>query len=98
MKWRTIYSTGGKHKACGPNPALHLVLSSPAPCFYPAAVPSSLPLVKEQLHLYSPNYIWPFEGNRENKFDTPGLQGINRRMDEAENQIRDLEYKKERPH
>ena len=32
---------------CGPNPALHLVLSGPAPCFYPAAALSSLPLVKE---------------------------------------------------
>ena len=41
------YSTGGKHKARRPNPALHLVLSGPAPCFYPAAAPSSLPLVKE---------------------------------------------------
>ena len=50
----SIYSTDGKHKACGLNPALHLVLSGPAPCFYPMAVPSSLPLVKEQLHLYSP--------------------------------------------
>ena len=39
-----LYLTGGKHKACGPNPALHLVLSSPhlvstrrqhrAPCPY----------------------------------------------------------------
>ena len=42
-----LYCTGGKHKACRPNPALHLVLSVPAPCFYPAAAPSSLPLVKE---------------------------------------------------
>ena len=42
--------TGGKHKACGPNPALHLVLSGPSPCFYPAATLSSLPLVKEWLH------------------------------------------------
>ena len=47
--------TGGKQKARGPNLALHLVLSRRAPCFYPEAVPSSLPLVKEQLHLYSPN-------------------------------------------
>ena len=31
----------------GPWSALHLVLSSPAPCFYPVAAPSSLPLVKE---------------------------------------------------
>ena len=29
------------------NPALHLVLSRPAPCFYLVTVPSSLPLVKE---------------------------------------------------
>ena len=28
--------------------------SSPPPCFYLAAAPSSLPLVKEQLHSYSP--------------------------------------------
>ena len=47
-------STGGKHKARGPNPALHLVLSGPAPCFYLAAAPSFLPLVKEQLHFYGP--------------------------------------------
>ena len=49
-----LQSTGGKHKAHGPNLALHLVLSSPAPCFYPVAAPSSLPLVKEYLHLCSP--------------------------------------------
>ena len=67
--------------ACGLNPALHLVLSGPAPGFYPAAAPSSLPLVKEQLHLYSPkNHIRPFEGNHkadvapgENEFDTPAV-------------------------
>ena len=35
------------NKARGPNPALHLVLSGSAPCFYLAAAPSSLPLVKE---------------------------------------------------
>ena len=29
-----VYVTGGKHKAHGLNPALHLVLSSLAPCFY----------------------------------------------------------------
>ena len=29
-------------------------LICPGPCFYPAAVLSSLPLVKEYLHLYSP--------------------------------------------
>ena len=40
--------------ACGLDPAPHLVLSGPAPCFYPVAAPSSLPLVKEQLHLHSP--------------------------------------------
>ena len=28
-------------------PALHLVLSGPTPCLYPAAAPSSLPLVEE---------------------------------------------------
>ena len=39
--------TTGKHKTHGLNPTLHLVLSSLAPCFYPAAVLSSLPLVKE---------------------------------------------------
>ena len=38
----------------GPNPALHLVLSNRAPCFYPVAAPSSLSLVKEQLHVHSP--------------------------------------------
>ena len=37
----------GKHKACGTNLALHLVLSILAPCFYPAAVPSSPLTVKE---------------------------------------------------
>ena len=42
-----LYSTGGKHKARGPNPALHLVLSYLAPCFYPAAAQSPLLLVKE---------------------------------------------------
>ena len=49
-----VYSTGGKHKACGPNPALHLVLSSLAPCSHLVAVPSFLLLVKEELHLYRP--------------------------------------------
>ena len=64
----------------GSNLALRLVFSSPAPCFYPAVL-SSFPLVKEQLHLYSPkNYIRPFEGNleadvapSENEFNTPAL-------------------------
>ena len=52
--WQEIFQiTGGKHKAHRPNPALHLVLSGPAPCFCPAAAPGSLPLVKEWLHLYS---------------------------------------------
>ena len=50
-----IYATGGKHSSHRPTPALHLVLSGPAPCFYPAAVLSSRLTVKEQLHLYSPN-------------------------------------------
>ena len=36
-------------------PALHLVLSHPAPCFCLAAVPSSRWTVKEQLHVHSPN-------------------------------------------
>ena len=52
--FRMHSSTGGKHKACGPNPALHLLLSGPAPCFYPVAALSSLPLVREQLHVHSP--------------------------------------------
>ena len=42
-----IYSTSGKHKAGGLNLVLHLVLSSPTPCFYPAAMLSSLCLGKE---------------------------------------------------
>ena len=49
-----VQGTGGKHQARGLKLALHLVLSGLAPCFYPAAAPSSLPLVKEQLHLCSP--------------------------------------------
>ena len=49
-----LYITGGKQKARRPNPALHLVLSGPAPCFYWAMVLSSCFTVKEQLHLYSP--------------------------------------------
>ena len=28
-----MWPTGGKHKARGPNPALHFVLSRPASCF-----------------------------------------------------------------
>ena len=75
------YGTGGKHKARGPNPPLHLVLWGPAPCFYPAAVPSSLPLVKEELHLYSPKVTsGPLKATceadvapNENEFDTPDL-------------------------
>ena len=50
--YMTLYSTGGKHRAQGPNVALHHVLSGPAPCFYLAAVPSSHLTVKE--YLYSP--------------------------------------------
>ena len=42
-----VQSTGGKHKALGLNPILHLVLSGRAPCFYPAAMPSSQLTVKE---------------------------------------------------
>ena len=49
-----LLDTGGKHKARWLNPTLHLVLSGPAPCFYPAAALSSGLTVKEQLHLYSP--------------------------------------------
>ena len=47
-------STGGKHKALGWNPALHLVLSARHLVPTQAAVPSSRLTVKEQLHLYSP--------------------------------------------
>ena len=47
-------STGGQYKAPGLNPALHLVLSGPTPCFYLVAAPRSCLTVKEQLHLYSP--------------------------------------------
>ena len=49
IKWPQLspYPTGGKHKARGPNLALHLVLSSLAPCFYPLAVLSSYLTVKE---------------------------------------------------
>ena len=53
-----LYTTGGKHKARGLNLALHQVLSGPAPCFYLVAAPSSLPLVQEWLHLYSPKIIF----------------------------------------
>ena len=42
------------YKVREPNPALHLVLSGPAPCYYPAAAPSSRLIVKESLHLHSP--------------------------------------------
>ena len=41
-----LYTTGGKHEAHRPNPALPLVLSGPAPCFYPAAALSSCLTVK----------------------------------------------------
>ena len=56
-----LYITGGKHKARGLNPALHLVLSGLAPCFYPAAPLSSCLTVKEQLHftvLKSHSALW----------------------------------------
>ena len=49
-----IEQGGGLDLAHGPNLAFHLVLSGPAPCFYPAAVLSSHLTVKEWLHLYSP--------------------------------------------
>ena len=73
------YSTDGKHKACGPNPALHLVLSSPAPCFYLVAALSSRLTIKEYLHLYSPKITFgPLKASnrkadvalRENEFNT----------------------------
>ena len=51
---RIAKATGSKHKARGPNPALHLVSPGPTSCVYLAAAPSSLPLVKEELHFYSP--------------------------------------------
>ena len=44
---KRVESTGGKHEACGPNPALLLVLSTLAPCFYLVAAPSSCFTVKE---------------------------------------------------
>ena len=40
-------------KAQGPHLALHFVLSVPAPCFYLAAVPNSLPLVKKYSDIYT---------------------------------------------
>ena len=45
--FKKLYGTGGKHKARGPNLVLHLVLSSPAPCFYRVAAPSYHFTVKE---------------------------------------------------
>ena len=79
---KTLYTTGGKHKARRPNPALHIVLSGPAPCFYPAAVPSSRLTIKESLHVYSPKItfgplkatvrlMWP---PGENEFDVPTIE------------------------
>ena len=48
---RSEYRVGPNHRwqTQGPQAesALHLVSSGPAPCFYSAAAPSSLPLVKE---------------------------------------------------
>ena len=46
------YSTGGKHKARGLNPALHFVLSGPAPSLYLEVADRSGLTIKEQLHLY----------------------------------------------
>ena len=44
---------------------LHLVASRPAPCFYPAAAPSSRLTVNEQLHSYSPNVTFsPLEATK----------------------------------
>ena len=76
-----VYIRGGKHKARGLSPALHLVLSGPAPCFYPAAVPSSRLTVKEGymytiLKLHSAPWRQPRSwcvAPGENEFDTPGL-------------------------
>ena len=47
---RTQVQTQGPWAETGPLPCF----ICPAPCFYLAAAPSSLPLVKEQLHSYSP--------------------------------------------
>ena len=74
-------STGGKHKAHRPNPALHLVSSSPAPCFYPVALPSSAQLLRSS-YIYTVLKLHSaFEGNleadvapSENEMDTPGLE------------------------
>ena len=52
-----IWNRDGKHKAHGPNTALHLVLSGLVPFFYPAAAPSSRLTVKEWLHLYIYTFI-----------------------------------------
>ena len=38
--WQLAYNRGGKHKALGPNPALHLVLPGPAPCSPELLTPS----------------------------------------------------------
>ena len=65
------------------NPALHLVLSVPAPCFYPEAVPSS-PLTVKGSYIYTVLKLhWLFEGNceadvtpGENEFDTPAVAVI----------------------
>ena len=81
MNVKKLHTTGCKHKACGPNMALHLVVSGPAPCFYPVAAPSSRLIVKEELHLYSPKMtfgplkatarlMWP---PSENEFDIPAV-------------------------
>ena len=48
----TTCITGGKHKAHGLNPALHFVLSGPAPSLYLAVAERSGLTIKEQLHLY----------------------------------------------
>ena len=47
LLYARLYITGGKHKAHGSNPALHLVLSSLALCFYLADAPSSHLTIKE---------------------------------------------------
>ena len=58
------YSTAGQHKARKLNPALHLVLSGQAPCFYAAAVLLRSSYIYIVLKLFSPlkatsRLMWP---------------------------------------
>ena len=70
--------------SCRPNPARHLVLSGPAPCFYLAAAPSSRLAVEEWLHLRTPKITFgPFKATArlmwppgKNEFDPPDLECI----------------------